>query len=162
MAKCLLVLYSFHHNNTAKVADVFARVLDAEIRAPQQVDPQDLEAYTLVGLGSGIYGDKHHKSLLDLADRLPQAADRKAFIFSTCGVPAMGMTDELVSGNHAALREKLQAKGYVIVGEFGCVGFNTNSFLKAFGGINKGRPNVQDLERAEAFAQRLKQGTPDL
>jgi flavodoxin len=153
--KSLVIVLSIHHNNTVKVADVLARVLDAQIRRPQEVEPQELEAYDLVGFGSGIYGERHHRALFDLADRLPQVANRKAFIFSTCGIPAFGMTDEVVAQNHARLREKLQSRGFVIVDEFGCVGYNTNSFLKLFGGINKGRPNPQDLERAEAFAQKL-------
>ena len=62
-----------------------------------------------------------------------------------------------VAKNHSSLREKLQSKGYMIVDEFSCAGFNTNSFNKLFGGINKGRPNAEDLKRAEEFAQNLKQ-----
>ena len=54
---------------------------------------------------------------------------------------------------HTPLREKLLSKGYMIVDEFNCLGFNTNSFLKYFGGINKGRPNAEDLKDAEEFAQ---------
>ena len=54
------------------------------------------------------------------------------------------------------LREKLQSKGYLIVDEFTCLGFNTNSFMKYLGGMNKGRPNAQDLKQAEEFAQNLK------
>jgi flavodoxin len=49
----------------------------------------------------------------------------------------------------------LELKGYVIVDEFNCGGFNTNSFLKYFGGINKGKPDAEDLKRAEEFAQNL-------
>jgi hypothetical protein len=45
----------------------------------------------------------------------------------------------------------------MIVDESNCVGFNTNSFLKRFGGINRGRPNAEDLKHAEEFAQDLKQ-----
>jgi flavodoxin len=62
-----------------------------------------------------------------------------------------------VAKAHSPLREKLQSKGYVIVDEFNCPGFNTNSFLKVLGGINKGRPNAEDLKRAEEFAKQLKQ-----
>jgi len=43
-----------------------------------------------------------------------------------------------------------------------CPGFNTNSFLKFFGGINKGRPNASDLKRAEEFAKKLKKNTHGL
>lgn len=154
--EALLVLISVHHHNTEKLANVFARVLDAQIKTPRQVALEELQGYGLVGFGSGIYNAQHHRALLDLADKLPQVTNEKAFIFSTCGIPAIGMTEEVVAENHATLREKLESKGYVIVDEFGCLGHNTNSFLKLFGGINKGRPNAQDLEHAEAFAQNLK------
>ena len=148
---CLLVVYSYHHNNTEKVAQVFAKVLDAQISTPQQIDPKALQEYDLVGFGSGIYSAKHHKFVLDLADELPQVTDRKAFIFSTSAM----MGKEKVAEDHSILREKLESKGYKIVGEFQCKGFNTNSFLKLFGGMNKGRPNAVDLENAENFALNL-------
>jgi len=147
--RSLLVLISYHHNNTEKIANVFAKILDAEIKTPQQVDPEELREYDLIGFGSGIYGEKHHEALLDLADRLPQATDGKAFIFSTSS------NLEPLSKNHSSLRENLRSKGYTIVDEFTCAGFNTNSFIKLFGGMNKGRPNAEDLERAEEFAQNL-------
>ena len=159
--KFLLVLYSYHHKNTEKVANVIAKVLDAQIKAPQQIKAEELQEYMLTGFGSGIYGGKHHKSILDLADKLPQVTDRKAFIFSTCGVPVFAVDgeqfEEYVVKNHASLREKLQSKGYVIVDEFSCAGYNTNSFLKLFRGINKGRPNAEDLKHTQEFAQNLKQ-----
>jgi flavodoxin len=148
--RSLLVLLSYHHNNTQKIANVFAKILDAQIETPQQIDPEALQEYGLVGFGSGIYGGKHHKALLDLADKLPQVTNRRAFIFSTSS------NLEPFAKNHSALREKLQSKGYIVVDEFSCAGFNTNSFIKLFGGINKGRPNAQDLQRAEEFAQSLK------
>jgi flavodoxin len=151
--KVLLVLFSYHHMNTEKVANVFAKVFDAQIRTPQQTNPQELQEYSLVGFGSGIDSGKHYKPLLDLADNLPQVTDKKAFIFSTSAIQG----DEKVAKDHLALREKLQLKGYVIVDEFSCKGFNTNSFLKYFGGMNKGRPDAEDLKHAEEFAQNLKQ-----
>jgi flavodoxin len=150
--KSLLVLFSYHHNNTEKIANVFAEVLDAQIKTPQQIISEELQEYGLIGFGSGIYGEMHHEALLDLADRLPQVTNRKAFIFSTSALTG----EAKVAEDHSSLREKLQSKGYVIVDEFQCVGFNTNSFLKLFGGMNKGRPNAEDLKDAEEFAQNLK------
>ena len=129
-----------------------AEVLDAQIKTPDQVDPRELQEYDLVGFGGGIYGAKHHKSMLDLADRLPKITNKKAFIFSTSAV----MGKDKVAEDHKSIRDKLQSKGYIILDEFACKGFNTNSFLKYFGGINKGRPNAQDLENAKEFAQNLK------
>ena len=151
--KSLLVVFSYHHNNTEKVAKVFARVLDAQIKTPQQINPEELQEYDLVGLGAGIDSGKHYKPVLDLADRLPQVNNKKAFIFSTSA-----LTGEKKSAkDHSTLREKLQSKGYIIVDEFQCKGFNTNSFMRFFGGMNKGRPNAEDLKNAEEFAQNLKQ-----
>ena len=144
-------MVSYHHNNTETVAKVFAKVFDAQIKTPQQINPEELQHYNLIGFGSGIYGEKHHKALLDLADKLPQVNNKMAFIFSTSA------TIWEFSKKHASLRKKLQAKGYKIVDEFNCKGFNTNSFLKIFGGMNKGRPNAEDLGHAEIFAQNLKQ-----
>ena len=151
--KSLLVLFSYHHKKTEKIAKVFAQVLDAQIKSPQQVIPEELQEYSLIGFGSGIYGEKHHKLLLDLADTLPQVTNRKAFIFSTSAMQGKAK----VAQDHLLLREKLQSKGYMIVDEFSCKGFNTNSFMKYFGGMNKGRPNAEDLKHAEEFAQNLKQ-----
>jgi flavodoxin len=151
--KSLIVVISIHHNSTGKIANVFAKVLDAQIKKPQEINPEELHEYDLVGFGSGIYDATHHKALLNLADKLPQVSNKKAFIFSTSGVTWKSK----VVKDHSKLREKLQSKGYTIVGDFNCKGFNTNSFLKYFGGMNKGRPNAEDLKNAEEFAQNLKQ-----
>ena len=101
----------------------------------------------------------HHKSILNLAEKLPQVTNKKAFIFSTSG--ALGKFAEeffkYTTKAHTQLREILQSKGYIVVDEFSWPGFNTNSFLKYIGGMNKGRPNTEDLLHAEEFAQRLKQ-----
>jgi len=150
--KSILIIFSYHHNNTEKIAKVFAKVLDAQIKTPQQINPKELQEYDLIGLGSGIDSDKHYQPLLDFADKLPQLADKNAIIFSTSGITG----EEKRAKDHSTLREKIQSKGYRIVGEFQCRGFNTNSFLRFFGGMNKGRPNVEDLQRAEEFAQNLK------
>jgi flavodoxin len=142
--KSLLVLYSYHHNNTEKIAKVFAKVLDAQIKTPQHIQPEKLQEYSLIGFGSGIYGAKHHKLLLDLAETLPQVPNGKAFLFSTDALTGR----KKVLKDHKELREKLQSKGYVIIDDFQCKGFNTNSFMKYFGGMNKGRPNAEDLRHA--------------
>ena len=151
--KSLLVLYSYHHHNTEKVAKVFAKVLDAEIKMPQEIKPEELQEYDLIGFGSGIYSAKHDESLLDLADSLLPVNNRNAFLFSTAGITGKSKA----SNDHMTLREKLELKGYMIVDEFQCKGYNTNSFLKLFGGMNKGRPNAKDLKNAEDFALKVKE-----
>ncbi len=150
--KSLVVVFSYHHNNTEKIANVFAKILDAQIKTPQQTNPEELQQFDLVGFGAGIDSGKHYRELLDFADALPQVTNKKAFIFSTSGITG----EKKLTKDHSALREKLQDSGYLIVDEFQCKGFNTNSFLKYLGGINKGRPNEKDLKHAEEFAENLK------
>lgn len=150
--KSLLVLYSYHHHNTEKIAKVFAKVLDAEIKWPKDINPEELQNYDLIGFGSGIYSAKHDESLLELSDELPEVNNKNAFLFSTAGIT--GESKKLK--DHRALREKLEAKGYIILDEFQCKGFNTNSFLRLFGGMNKGRPNAEDLKNAQEFVNNLK------
>ena len=153
----LLILYSYHHGNTEKVAGVIAEVLGAQIKAPQDVDPSQVQEVDLIGFGSGIYGAKHHETVLELANRLPPVTDKRAFIFSTSAI----INKSKIASDHAALRGILESKGYTIVDEFSCRGFNTNSFMKYLGGMNKGRPNAEDLERARAFAMNLQRIAPN-
>ena len=149
--KTLIICFSYHHKNTEKIASVFAKTLEAEVKAPAQVDPNALGGYDLLGFGSGISFGKHYKDLLDLAEKLPQVTDKKAFIFSTSG--QTGKTTKF----HKNLREMLVSKGFSIVGEFNCAGFDTYGALKIFGGIQKGHPDEEELKQAETFALSLKQ-----
>ncbi len=155
MPKPLIALYSYHHGNTAKLAQAFAEELSAEVKAPAEVAEGDYGR--LVGFGSGIYGEKHHKSLRDLAENLPQVGGKRVFLFSTMGIPFGDSTiQSAIPRSHLALRERLEAKGYVVAGEFSCAGWNTNMFLRYFGGVNKGRPSEADLEKARAFIRGVK------
>ena len=158
--KSLVIVYSYHHNNTEKIAHAIAGVLGAPVKTPQQVTPGEVAGCDLVGFGSGIYSATFDPAVLALADQLPPALGKRAFLFSTFGAPTVIASREFIEKNHNQVREKLQGKGYTIVGEFGCPGWNTNSFLRFFGGLNKGRPNKGDLADAEAFARRVAASLP--
>jgi flavodoxin len=144
-----------------KLAKVLADELNAEIKKPSEVNNEELDEYDLIGFGSGIYDDKHHTSLLDRVDKLPEGVGKKTFIFSTSGVPVAILGDKFLSNYsakaHASLKTKLESRGYRIIGDFISPGFNTNSFLKYFGGLNKNRPNRKDFEKAKEFASRIKE-----
>jgi flavodoxin len=159
--KVLVVVHSWHNGNTAKIAEVLAGVLDARTTTPGQTNAAELQDFDLVGYGSGIDSGRHYRELLDFADSLPRAAGRKAFIFSTCGMPVFAAGRDAVAEyavkSHAALREKLTSRGYAVVGEFSCAGHNSNSFLRLFGGLNKDRPNAEDLGNAEESARSMKE-----
>jgi len=151
--KSLIILYSYHHMNTEKIARSIAAVLESEVRQPQDIKPDKINEYILVGFGAGIDSGKHYKPVLDFADNLPAGNGLKVFIFSTSGVSSK----KKIVKDHKALREILLSKGYNVVNEFGCKGYNTNSVLKYIGGMNKNRPNDEDLKNAEDFARELKQ-----
>lgn len=148
--KTLIVLVSYHHKNTQKIADAFSKVFEAQIKIPQQTSAQELQEVDLAGFGSGIYFGKHHKDLLAFVEKLPQMTSKKAFIFSTSG------DTRNPNKLHTALRDSLSAKGYTIVNEFNCPGYDTFGPLKLVGGIKKGKPDSEDIKHAEEFAQTLK------
>jgi flavodoxin len=154
--KTLIILSSYHHKNTEKIAKVISEVLDADIINTEEVNPEEILEYDLIGFGSGVYDGHNHMYQLNLADKMPDITYKKVFIFSTTVAPKFLITDKFIKKNHLLLREKLQAKGYETIEEFGCAGWNTNSVLKYIGGFNKKRPNETDLEKAKNFAITLK------
>ena len=141
-----VVYISIHHGNTKKIAETIAEELNADLFDLQREHP-DLGDYNLIGFGSGIYFWKHHEKLLDFVKHLPNM-DKKAFIFSTSGL--------IMRRNHRVLRNLLKERRFDIIGEFYCKGYDTFSFLRCVGGINKGRPNEEDVKRAQNFASKLK------
>jgi flavodoxin len=147
MIKSLIICLSVHHRNTEKIAKAMAEVLSAEILRPDEVNITRLFEYDLIGFGSGIYFGQHHQELLNLAEQLP-VLNRKAFIFSTKGIGPKSLY-------HRALGERLTKKGLKIIADFSCPGFDSNGFIKLFGGINKQRPNEEDLAEAKEFARKL-------
>jgi len=158
--KTLIIYISIHHGNTEKIAKEIAEVLDAKLLKPWEVNVDNLSEYDLIGFGSGIYFGEHHKSLLSLADKLPILKGKKAFIFSTSGVcnklNYLYNICHRTTHFHNPLKEKLLKKGFNIVGEFSCRGFDTVWPFKLIGGISKGRPNKEDLGKARKFARSLK------
>ena len=150
--KVLIIYISVHHGNTEKVAKAMPNTLDAALLQVKQANASMLEQYDLIGFGSGIYFGKHHESLLDFVDKLPMLRNKRAFIFSTSGLRKIWF----IHNFDKPLKERLQRKGFDIIGEFSCRGLDTYKATKLVGGINRGRPNVKDLKQAEDFARSLK------
>ena len=145
--KSLVVYASVSHGNTEKVARVISEVLGADLMDAKAVAPAVINGYELIGFGSGIFYGKFHAGLLKLVDTIPSSKS-KAFIFSTSG---FGRTDP-----HAKLWSILELKGFTKGGDFACKAWDTWSPFKLVGGINKGRPDERDLEKASEFAKQLK------
>ncbi|HXY87039.1 MAG TPA: flavodoxin family protein [Candidatus Acidoferrales bacterium] len=153
--RTLIIYRSYHHMNTEKVAKAMAEAMDAKLAKVEDVRPEELTEYDLIGFGSGIYGYKHHKKLFELVERMP-SMDKKVFVFSTYG--------SFRERHHTLIKEKLAEKGCTVIGEFSCLGqfagalklnLNLNGPLSFIGGKNKGHPDEKDLENARTFAKGL-------
>jgi len=150
--KILIVYVSVHHGNTEKVARAMANVVEADAVQVRQADAAMLEQYDLIGFGSGIYFGRHHESVLDFVDKLPVLRNKKTFIFSTSGLRRI----PLVHDFDRSLKKRLQRKGFSVIAEFSCRGLDTYRATGLVGGLNRGRPNAEDLKQAEDFARSLK------
>ena len=149
--RSIIVCASIHHGNTLKLAKAIAEILEARIAEPSEADPREIAEYDLAGFGSGIYYGRHHETVLKFAERLPRVHGLPAFVFSTSGLPRIPILHDY----HKPLLRILRRKGFRIIGEFSCRGYNTHGVLEKLGGMNRGRPNEEDLRRAEAFANNL-------
>lgn len=149
--KSLILCKSIHHQNTAQIARVMAQVLNADVASPEEVPYTSLSDCGLFGFGSGVYYGRLHTALYAWLHGLPacRKALKPAFVFSTSGLPL------LWKAWHAPLKKLLIQKGFDVVGEFACRGFDTWGPLWLAGGLNRKHPDARDLERAREFAHKL-------
>jgi flavodoxin len=149
--KTLIIYQSIHHGNTEKIAKKIAEVLGADLKKPNEVKPEDLANYDLIGFGSGIYFSKFHASMLKFIASLPEMSGKKAFSFCTHGSPLYPP-----GGWNKKTAALLKNKVFNVLGVFQSPGFDTFGPFKLFGGLCKGRPNEKDLANAAKFAEGLK------
>lgn len=150
--KSLIVCSSKSHGNTRLIAERMADVLESAVVTPESVDPSRLGGYDLVGFGSGIYYMAVDTRLRGLMRRLPDVDHVRAFTFLTSGAREIPLLSY-----HKPVRKMLEAKGFDVIGSFSCRGFDTVGPFGFIGGINRDRPNDHDLDRAAAFAARLRE-----
>ena len=149
--KTLIIYKSVHHQNTEKIVREMVKVLKAEMTIPEKVKINNLKNYDLIGFGSGIYFSIHHETLFYLLDKMPSMKGKKAFIITTSGSWEIKYLNDF----NLPLKRKLIEKGFKVVGIFTCRGLDTVGPLKHIGGLNKGRPNNNDLHKARSFAKKL-------
>jgi len=148
--RAVIFYTSTHHGNTEKVAKVIGGALGAEMHNLENDDVSkvDIRKFELIGLGSGIYAFTFSPKLFELVGRF-NLKGKKVFLFSTSASGRLRM--------HNKLLEALSLKQAQNVGEFTCPGFIDWAFFKWFGGgLRKGQPDAEDLEKARKFAQSLK------
>lgn len=111
--KIIVIYRSGRSMNTQKIAAAMAEVLGADLAKVEDVKPEMLSVYDLIGLGSGIYASKIHRRMFKFIKRMP-LRDKNVFIFCTSGSGEFK--------NQALVEAKLAAKGSNVIGEFHCPG----------------------------------------
>ena len=147
--RTLIVYISYHHGNTEKIAKAMGEILEAELRSPESIKPDYIKEFDLIGFASGNYFDKFDKRIVEFVDGLPRYTEKDAFLFSTSG-------SDSYERAHIELKKHIMEKGLRVVGEWHCKAFDTYGPLKLMGGLNKDRPNDNDVEDAKRFATDLK------
>ncbi len=149
--KVLIVYASIHHKNTQNIAEEIGEVLSAKILPFFKLTEKDIKEADLVGFGSGVYFSRFHKGLIKIIDDIDGLDGKNIFIFSTSGL----RKNFILNRSHHHFKKLLQKKRANLVGEFNCLGLDTNGPLKLIGGINKNRPNQEDIKKARNFAKNL-------
>ena len=151
-----MILYrSKHHGNTKRVVDAIAAAFPGEVdmldvaTVDKKHSQVDLTSYHLIGIASGIYFGEIDR---DLA-RVMQASVRSGdFVFSllTYGGASKWYgkdIDGICRATHANF-----------LAGHGCPGFDTWGPYKLMGGMNKGRPNDEDIADMVAWYGKLVEG----
>ena len=145
--KAAIIYYSRHHGNTKQLLNAITEAFDGiDLIDAAAVPDADLQCYDRVGFASGIYYSKLHKSVLQFAEKnLP--AGKPVFFLYTCGAKKQGYT--------GAISKIAHAKNADILGEYGCLGFDTFGPFRLVGGIAKGHPDREDLAGAVRFYESI-------
>ena len=151
----LIVYMSTAHGNTEKLARRMAETLEGTAVTADETDPVEISRFDLVGFGSGVYAMRPDNKLIQLVKRVSAQKGKKAFLFFTAGIGS----PLIIRIATIPFKRLISGKGYDIVGEFSCPGYDSFGPLRLMGGINKGRPGDKDLERASRFASSIRVST---
>lgn len=147
--KTAIVYYSKHHGNTRQLLDAIRKASSDEITLfdVTEAPSVNLAGYDRIGYASGIYFSKFDKHVVEFAkNNTPKGKD--VFLIYTCGAEKAGYTK--------SIREALAGSGAKVLGEYGCLGYDTYGPLKLIGGLAKNHPDAAELQGAAAFYNGLK------
>lgn len=135
-----IVYHSEHHGNTKKIVDAMAKGSHVDL-IDADVGLVDLSGYDLVGFASGIYFSKFNDSVMKFAREL-DLRGKDVFLAFTSGFR---------KDYAGIIRHLLETNGAKVLGTFSCPGHDTFGPFRLVGGLAKGHPDTDDLERAREF-----------
>ena len=147
MNKKIGIIYaSTHHRNTYKLVKAISDKHNVDIIDATQQAVADLQNYDVIGFASGIDFGKFYEVVENFArDHLP--FKKQVFFLYTCAMDRKGFTD--------SIREIAAQKEAVVLGEYGCKGYNTYGPWKVIGGMNKKHPTQEEIASAVTFFENL-------
>ena len=140
--KIVIVYASTHHENTYKVVKAISEQYHIEIIDATKQTIADLQKYDIIGFASGIDFGKFYPAVEDFArENLPNK--KQVFFLYTCAMVRKGFTD--------SIREIVSQKEAMVLGEYGCKGYNTYGPWQIIGGMNKKHPTKEEIALAVKF-----------
>lgn len=148
MEKAVIIYASTHHGSTKKLAEAIANQYGIHLIDATKQQEADLSVYALIGFASGIDFGKFYDPVEQFLEKnLPE--NKQVFFLYTCAKVSNRFTE--------TIKTAARKKGAVILGEYGCRGFNTYGPWKLIGGMNKGHPSAEELQGAMRFLGSLLQ-----
>ena len=146
MKKIAIVYASRHHGNTWKLVNAISErypvtAIDAEIQRSVDLSENDL-----VGFASGIDFGRFYDSVeVFLRNNLPEK--KPVFFLYTCARESRRFTE--------SIEKEAMKKDAVLLGGYGCRGYNTYGPWKLIGGMNRMHPTAEEQEAAVRFVESL-------
>jgi flavodoxin len=150
--KSLIIYYSVYKNHTAKIAEVFAKIINADLINLKNTKNIMVDNYDLIGFGSGVYHESLAAQLFSCVEKL-NLKDKDVFVFSTSGVGLRYYNKKLI--------KLINTKGAKCQGSFACKGsfisrdLSENKIFEFMSKFAKGHPNDKDLSKAEEFMRKV-------
>ena len=144
--KLAIIYASVHHRNTLKLLEAIkAKYQEIELFDATKVVLKDLMSYDVIGVASGIYFNKFHKSIDPfLENNLPE--HKKVFLMYTSGA-AVDFGKDIIP--------IIQKKKCTHIGTYGCRGYDTFGPFKLVGGLQKGHPTADEIQEAINFVEQF-------
>ncbi len=141
--KVVIVYYSKHHENTKQLlGGIKKEYPKLKLIDVSENKVADLSGYDRIGVASGIYCGNFAKPLMDyLKANLPEGKD--VFGIYTCARKTDSYTKNL--------KRLVEKQNGNYLGEYGCFGYGSIGPFKALGGLQKGHPNQEDIQKAVEF-----------
>jgi len=150
--KCLIVYYSTYKKHTEKIAEVFAKKVNADLADLKNSGSIEIDKYDLIGFGSGVYRESMATQLFNYVEKL-NLKGKDVFVFSTSGIGKRFYNKKLI--------KVLESKGAICRGSFACKGsfvsreFSDNKIFEIMSRFSQGHPNAKDFCKAERFIEKI-------